>query len=96
VLEHEAGTVTAANILDAMGNGETIGMIDVTDLRGFRVQLLAGEIVCEVQDGGTWVQIGVLDEMPAWTSGSVDLGFGMSDPLGGTTVFDDFNLDPPR
>ncbi len=95
ILEHAAGTVSANEILDAMGNGNNLGTLAVTELRGFRVQVLADEMRFEVDDGGTWTEVGVLTPLPAWAADDVNIGFGMSDPGASTTVFDDYNADEP-
>lgn len=95
ILEYQAGTVSANDILDAMGNGNTVGTAAVADLRGLRVQVLADEMRFEVNDGGAWTEVGVLTPLPAWASEDVNIGFGMSDPGGSTSIFDDFNLDEP-
>lgn len=95
ILEYQAGTVSANDIVDAMGTGNTVGTAPVTDLQGFRIQVLADEMRFEVNDGGTWAEVGVLTPLPAWASGDVNIGFGMSDPGASTSIFDDFNLDEP-
>lgn len=95
ILEYQAGLVSANDILDAMGTGNTIGTLSVSDLQGFRVQILADEMRFEVDDGGTWNEVGVLTPLPVWASGDVNIGFGMSDPGASTSIFDDFNLDAP-
>lgn len=96
ILEHEGGIVSANEILDAMGNGNNLGTLAVTDLRGLRIQVLADEMRFEVDDGGTWAEVGVLTPLPAWAADDVNIGFGMTDPGASTAVFDDYNLAEPQ
>jgi len=95
ILEHQAGVVAAIDIQDAMGMGVTVGTLPVTDLRGLRIQVVDDEMRFEVNDGGTWADVGTLNPLPQWMAAPVNLSTGMSDPGASTAIIDDFNLDPP-
>lgn len=89
------GTVSAVNIFDAQGNGETIGNATVTSLEAMRIQVLPTELVFEVLDDGDWMEVGTLAQTPDWIGGDVNISFGARDDLDNTWVFDDVNADAP-
>lgn len=91
----ETGHYEVANIINAQGDGDTLGSGDVQELRALRIQVLDGVVLFELNDGGTWTEVATLTELPDWLSGDVNLAFGTSDFPGTISVFDDFNLDDP-
>ncbi len=91
----ETGHYEVANIINAQGDGDTLGSGDVADLQALRMQVLDGIVVFELNDGGVWMEAATLTDLPDWLAGDVNLAFGTSDFPGTLSVFDDFNLDDP-
>ena len=97
VIEVTPAGYSVANIINAMGDGTTLGVGTITgDLRGMRIQILPTEVIFELKDTAGWQTAATLDTAPTWLSAPVLLGFGYrSASAGEEAAFDDFSVEAP-
>jgi hypothetical protein len=97
MIEVDGTNVTAANIINAQGDGDILGTAMIaTDLRGMRIQVLAGQLLFEVKDtSGAWQTAATLAPAPDWIGSPLLLGFGYRSDTSDVGTFDDVNVEVP-